>query len=336
MANISNNYSYIFSYVTFDGTNNKLTLTNGGNLTTSGFIQAVNSSGGYLMGVSNGTDVDFQITITAALAGTKYASIGPSGSQNLMISRQGGNVGIGNITSADAKLVIAQNNGNSSTFNYLTFRNIAGGYGTWSVSKRDANDLAFTYGTDSDTPDAGYGLYLKYGGNVGIGGVPVDNRLRITSGNTGESTAHLALTTIGYSGFHWLDATAYWIGQNSDARQVRVYSGSNIYAGVYLAAGGTSWTGYSDERMKTNLVPINNGVEKVLQLRAMTGRYKTDKNTRSRSFLIAQDVIKVLPEAVTINNDEIKSMGVQYTDIIPLLVKAIQELKSEIEILKIK
>jgi len=104
--------------------------------------------------------------------------------------------------------------------------------------------------------------------------------------------------------------------------------------GLYQANNSTSWYSNSDERLKTDLVPIENGLEKVDSLRSVTGRYKVDAEGVSRSFLIAQDVQAVLPEAITttrIPNDETEYLGVGYTDVIPLLVAAIKELNAKVE-----
>jgi hypothetical protein len=110
--------------------------------------------------------------------------------------------------------------------------------------------------------------------------------------------------------------------------------------GVFVLNGATSWSAQSDERLKTDLKPIENAAEKVSTLRAVTGRFKTDEENVSRSFLIAQDVQKVLPEAVNDFNDY---LAIQYTDTIPLLVAAIKEqqaiitdLKARIEVLEAK
>ena len=51
--------------------------------------------------------------------------------------------------------------------------------------------------------------------------------------------------------------------------------------------------------------------------------------------MIAQDVQAVLPEAVTVQEDEIGTLGVQYSEVIPLLVAAIKELKMEFEAYKV-
>jgi hypothetical protein len=109
--------------------------------------------------------------------------------------------------------------------------------------------------------------------------------------------------------------------------QLRISVGSTAN-GVSLANGGTSWGSFSDERLKDIIEPIENASEKVSSLRAVIGRYKTDEPEKRRAFLIAQDVRAVLPEAVYQNNEEDDTLNLAYTDTIPLLVAAIQELKA--------
>lgn len=122
---------------------------------------------------------------------------------------------------------------------------------------------------------------------------------------------------------------SYWYTPNGGGAYV--IPGSN---GAYIAKNGTSWAAISDERLKTELTPFDNAAEKVATFRAGTGRYLTDEEGVSRSFLIAQDVQKVLPEAVNVQNDAQGTLGLQYTDLIPLLVAAIQELKAELDATK--
>jgi len=99
--------------------------------------------------------------------------------------------------------------------------------------------------------------------------------------------------------------------------------------GVYLANAGNSWTSVSDERQKDIIEPIENALTKVNTLRAVIGKYKHDADGVRRSFLIAQDVQAVLPEAVRAQDDEEALLGLSYTDVIPLLVASIKELKSQ-------
>jgi hypothetical protein len=125
------------------------------------------------------------------------------------------------------------------------------------------------------------------------------------------------------SGRYW-----YYGSEGTAAATFILYNNNNT--GVYLVYGGTSWTANSDERMKTPLVPFENAVDKICSLRAGTGRYLTDEEDVSRSFLIAQDVQAVLPEAVNTKDDEQGTLGLSYTDVIPLLVAAIKEQQATI------
>ncbi len=107
---------------------------------------------------------------------------------------------------------------------------------------------------------------------------------------------------------------------------------NNSSVGVKLSSGATSWTAQSDERLKTDIVEITDGLNKVSQLRGVTGRYTTDEPDASRSMLIAQDVQAVLPQAVSTDADGM--LGVRYTEVIPLLVSALHDAKDRIEALE--
>ena len=141
----------------------------------------------------------------------------------------------------------------------------------------------------------------------------------------GYNTAFTATKTINYL----VNDTASWI--RFSAGKVETFTAASGTAGnaispttgPYVAQGGTSWTNSSDERLKDIIEPITDATNKVSQLRAVIGKFKTDPEDKRRSFLIAQDVQAVLPEAVDVSDPE--SLGVQYTDVIPLLVAAIKE-----------
>ena len=99
--------------------------------------------------------------------------------------------------------------------------------------------------------------------------------------------------------------------------------------GLYQTNLSTSWTAVSDERFKTELQPIENALDKISNVRAVTGRYSYDEEngvTKRRPFLIAQDWVTALPEAVDQQNAD--KLGLSYSDTVPLLVAAIKELKA--------
>ena len=129
-------------------------------------------------------------------------------------------------------------------------------------------------------------------------------------------------------------AGRYWTMTMGSNDAFSVYTNAN--AGVYMGYGDTSWSSSSDERLKTELTPIENAVQKIKSLRSVIGRFLTDDEKTRRSFLIAQDVQAVFPEAVSVQNDEEKTLGLRYADIIPLLVAAIKEQQITIDSLTLQ
>ena len=123
-----------------------------------------------------------------------------------------------------------------------------------------------------------------------------------------------------------------FFGHITTVSQAQVRCGAS--GGVYLSDGATSWTAISDERQKTDLVPITDALVKVSSLRAVTGRYVWDE--KRRAFLIAQEVQQVLPEAVDVADDADGTLGLAYTDVIPLLVASIKELNAKVSALESK
>ena len=119
-------------------------------------------------------------------------------------------------------------------------------------------------------------------------------------------------------------ATRWAVGTQSGGNLFYIVRDSDN-VGQYMVNGSTSWTATSDERLKDIIEPITDAAKKVSTLRAVIGKFKKDTEGTRRSFLIAQDVQAVLPEAVTVQEDKSGTLGIQYTEVIPLLVAAIQE-----------
>ena len=96
----------------------------------------------------------------------------------------------------------------------------------------------------------------------------------------------------------------------------------------------------SDSRLKDNITPLTNSLDKVKSLRGVEFDWNSGVNEGTHDVgLIAQDVEAVLPEAVGTQEDGYKNLA--YTKVIPLLVEAMKEqqvmidaLKAEIELLK--
>lgn len=84
-------------------------------------------------------------------------------------------------------------------------------------------------------------------------------------------------------------------------------------------------TDVSDERLKENIAPVEGALDKLHGLRGVYFTMKGAPDQREVG-LIAQDVQKVLPEAVRVVDEDAGYLGVSYPSLVPLLVEAIKEL----------
>lgn len=112
-------------------------------------------------------------------------------------------------------------------------------------------------------------------------------------------------------------------------------AGASLGAGVLVvsATGGLvcngNVTAYSDIRLKTNIQVIPDALNKVMTLRGVTYD-RTDCEVR-QTGLIAQEVQAILPEAVMVANDDMKTLSVAYGQMVGLLVEAVKELKIQVD-----
>ena len=115
-------------------------------------------------------------------------------------------------------------------------------------------------------------------------------------------------------------------------------------SGNFISVGNiTAYGSISDERLKENIEVIENPIDKIKNLKGVTFNYKKDGS--KSTGLIAQDLEKVLPEAVytaeTIG-DEFKGeepeehLAIRYGNTVGLLVEAIKELEARVKELEDK
>jgi hypothetical protein len=201
-----------------------------------------------------------------------------------------------------------------------------------------------------------YGNYNAAFGNNAL--------LNITTGsrNTGLGTAalsnaniHVDNVGVGYYAGEFVSGSGnVYIGPNagptsSIAENSKLYiasgSGTPLIGGDFSASivtitGELRATGdviayySSDERLKDNITPISNALDKVKQI----GGYEFDWNDKQSTYeghdvgVIAQEIEAVLPELVTTRDNGYKA--VKYEKIIALLIEAIKEQQRQIDELK--
>lgn len=118
-------------------------------------------------------------------------------------------------------------------------------------------------------------------------------------------------------------------------------NGNNNYAWFFQNAGNFvspgNVTAYSDVRLKKDITPIENALEKIQNLQGVNYKFKNNNNDdKTQLGLIAQDVLKILPEVVLEGSDDDKTLSIAYGNIVALLIEGIKELKKEINVLKVE
>jgi hypothetical protein len=163
-------------------------------------------------------------------------------------------------------------------------------------------------------------------------------RIRITSGGQ----LYLGNTTAVYSTnakFEMLYSGAAVYGINmkttsADAIHLNFVNSSGTQVGyIYSNGSSTSYVTSSDYRLKQDLKQYN-GLDLISAIKTYDYEWKLDK-TRAYGVL-AHELQEIIPQAVIGEKDGIRMQGVDYSKIVPILVKAIQELKSELDTLKNK
>ena len=112
-------------------------------------------------------------------------------------------------------------------------------------------------------------------------------------------------------------------------------SGATVTGNVSASADVIAYAS-SDKRLKDNLKPIENSLDKVSKLSG----YEFDWNDKQETYqghdvgVVAQEVEEVMPEVVTTRDSGYKA--VKYEKLVPLLIESIKELKEEVNGLKTK
>ena len=105
----------------------------------------------------------------------------------------------------------------------------------------------------------------------------------------------------------------------------------NISGSQIEASGDVIAFSSSDRRLKNNITPIENPLEKIDKI----GGYTFDWNEKQDSYkghdigVIAQEIEEVLPELVTTRDTGYKA--VKYDKIVPLLIESIKELQKKVK-----
>jgi len=196
-------------------------------------------------------------------------------------------------TGWNGSAVLRLQQGSTGNNVYLQFRNRA-----------DAGDYAGFLFTDNNT-----GGYIAFRTYVGSGA------------NNGYNGDYMVYGT--YTDHIFQAGSSETV--NGKTEVFRISANGNV-----TATGDV--TAYSDARVKENILTIDNALEKTLALRGVYYN-RTDKDDKSQKMgVIAQEVLKVLPEVVSGSEDNVYSVA--YGNMAGLFIEAIKELNAKISYLE--
>ena len=126
--------------------------------------------------------------------------------------------------------------------------------------------------------------------------------------------------------------TGYGLGINGNASNTQVarfaYAGTAV-GSIVVSSSTTTYNVASDQRLKENIVdtPEFGSVIDAIQVRSFD--WITDQ-THQRAGFVAQELVTVAPEAVYQPADPKEMMAVDYSKLVPMLVKEIQSLRKRL------
>jgi hypothetical protein len=133
-------------------------------------------------------------------------------------------------------------------------------------------------------------------------------------------------------------AAEQWIGHTNGTSSgvpysAFYYNGTRIGSITQNGTTGVLYNITSDQRLKENIADAPGALDSVNAIKVRSFDWKADGSHVDYGY-IAQELLEVVPEAVSAPADPEEMMGVDFGKLTPRLVKAVQELSSQVSDLK--
>jgi len=223
-----------------------------------------------------------------------------AGGQRLIIT-SGGQVNIGSTTSTRSPLVIA----NSSS----------------QISLTDADG---TSNIVDIKKVSGPALTIDIGGSEKARFVSTEFLVGMTTANGlgGKSDVNGVEVGPGYININRDDT--------STVNTMTFGKNNSIVGSISTTGSGTTYNTTSDIRLKQDIEPLQ-ATDKLMAMNPVSYAWKVDPDGPRSMGFIAQEMKEVMPEVVSIGNDDEGMMSMDYGRITPILVSALQDAHKKIE-----
>jgi hypothetical protein len=268
---------------------------------------------------------------------------------NIVMATGGGNVGIGT-TSINHRLQISPlaTYGNAEDGNICIVASPSGGTVTSPTTMGGIifGDNTVTNGymgriaVIQENPSASTVSHMRFYTNNGGGNGATSERMRITSGGNlliGKTAASVAnvgceLNGNGTATFAFAitsnEAVIYNNTTTGTTYQIDFRTNSVERGSISVTDSATAFNTTSDYRIKEDFKQFN-GLEKLANIKVYDFKFK-DLEERMDG-VIAHELQEILPYAVTGVKDGTKFQSVDYSKLVPVLVKSIQELSTKLD-----
>jgi len=118
-------------------------------------------------------------------------------------------------------------------------------------------------------------------------------------------------------------------GSNGTAINFQQINGNVDVGSVTVTGTATAYNTSSDERLKENIQNAESASEKIDNIKVRQFDWKTDGSHQDYG-MVAQELINVAPEAVSTGDTKDDMMAVDYSKLVPMLIKEIQELRQRV------
>jgi hypothetical protein len=264
-----------------------------------------------------------------------------SGTTRLTIASTGAATFSSSVTATSTIVQGAGEDGSAGPVMRLTSTNSNAGARNWAIINTWDNfgDLTFRVSNAQGGNALSSGtsiMTMLRSGSVGIGTTSPSGRLQVNGSNT-SGAGNITMADSSILNMLYVSAPNFTVGINASnggsVENVRFYNASTTVGTISTTGSATSYNTTSDYRLKQDLKDFN-GLDLLTKIKTYDYEWKSDK---SRSYgVIAHELQSVINYAVTGVKDGEQMQGVDYSKIVPVLIKAIQEQQTQIEQLKNK
>ena len=212
------------------------------------------------------------------------------------------------------------NNNSTDRCTTINFTNNVGGYAVIEGGTTGANNSGYIAFKTDNAGTQGERMRIDPAGNVLFGTTGVPNGTSIYgSGFLSTTNERMALVQA-------TDTTSL-------ATMQTYYNPNGAVGSIKTTGSATQFNTSSDYRLKKDLKDFD-GLDKVSKIPVYDFKWKVDDS--SSYGVMAHELQDVLPDAVSGEKDGEEMQGVDYSKVVPLLIKSIQELEAKVKILENK